>query len=69
MARAVNFTFSASSQTLVDDFKAACRKRGRKYSYVLSGAMRYYVAHPQASGWGNGESEVQKPKQKKIAEK
>lgn len=65
MARAVNLTFSVPSQTLVDDFKAACRKRGRKYSYVLAGAMRYYVAHPQASGWGNGESEVSKLKAKK----
>lgn len=55
---AVKFTFSAASQRLVDDFKAACRARGRKYSWVLSGAMRYYVAHPQANGWGTVEREV-----------
>jgi len=59
--KAVTFTMSISNQTLVSDFKRECKKRGRKMSWVIENAMRYYIAHPQANGWGNG-GEVEKKK-------
>ena len=58
MAKAVKVTFSVESQRLLDDFRAACRKRRMKYSTILSAAMRYFVAHPSASGWVNGEEVI-----------
>jgi len=58
MRRAVQYTFSVESQRLLDDFKAGCRKRRMKYSTILSAAMRYFVAHPTAGGWVNGEEVI-----------
>jgi len=62
MRRAVKFTLSISSQTLVDDFKRECKRRGRKQSWVIENAMRYYVEHPQAGGWSNGVEVIPKTK-------
>jgi len=61
MRKAVKFTVSISNQTLVSDFKIQCKKRGRKMSWVIENAMRYYNEHPQANGWGNG-GETEKKK-------
>ena len=55
------FTVTVSSRRLLDDFKSACRKRQKKYSTVVSSAMRYFVQHPHSNGWGtNGEKEEKK---------
>jgi len=62
MRKAVKFTLSISSQTLVDDFKRECKRRGRKQSWVIENAMRYYVDHPQAGGWSNGAEVIPKTK-------
>ena len=55
------FNVTVSSQRLLDDFRLACRKRGMKYSTVVSAAMRYFIQHPTANGWTNGDE----PKKKK----
>ena len=62
MRKAVKFTLSISSQTLVGDFKRECKRRGRKQSWVIENAMRYYVEHPQAGGWSNGVEVIPKTK-------
>jgi hypothetical protein len=69
MGKTVQFTVTVSSQSLLDDFKSACRKRQMKYSVVVSSAMRYFVQHPHSSGWGNGngESGVVKKQKTKAA--
>lgn len=54
MPKAVKFTFSVPSQGLISDFKRECRRRGHTYSWVLTAALRYYVTHPYANGWGTG---------------
>ena len=52
---AVRYSVSISNRSLVDKFKSECKKRGRKQSWVIENAMRYYIEHPQASGaFGNG---------------
>jgi len=67
MRKAVLFTVTISSQRLLDDFKSSCRKRQMKYSVVVSSAMRYFVQHPYAKGWGinGGEEEKKRLKRKK----
>lgn len=51
MRKSPQVNITVSSQRLWDDFRAACRRRGLKYSTVLSAAMRYYILHPTANGW------------------
>ena len=62
MRKAVKFTLSISSQSLVEDFKRECKRRGRKQSWVMENAMRYYIDHPQASEWSNGVKVIPKTK-------
>ena len=62
MRKAVLFTVTISSQRLLDDFKLACRKRQKKYSVVVSSAMRYFVQHPHSNGWGTNGGEEEKKK-------
>lgn len=62
MPKAVKLTFSVPNQTLVDDFKRECKRRGHTFSWVLSAAMRYYVTHPYANGWGSGGETATKKK-------
>ena len=58
---AVRYSVSISNRSLVDKFKSECKKRGRKQSWVIENAMRYYIDHPQASGaFGNGGDEHKK---------
>jgi hypothetical protein len=56
------FNVTVSSQRLLDDFKLACRKRGMKYSTVVSAAMRYFIEHPTANGWTGKGVEAKKKK-------
>ena len=48
---AVRYSVSISNKSLVDRFKLECKKRGRKQSWVIENAMRYYNEHPGSGGW------------------
>ena len=59
------FTVSIPNRKLVEDFRKACKSRGRSQSYVIMGAMKYFIAHPNASGnFGNGGDKELAPKAK-----
>ena len=54
---AVRYSVSISNTSLVERFKRECKRRGRKQSWVIENAMRFYIEHPSASGaFGNGEN-------------
>jgi len=70
MRRAVQFTVTISNRVLITEFKRQCKLRGRKQSWVIENAMRYYIEHPQANGWGNGvDVEKKKTPRKEIQKK
>ena len=60
---AISYTVSIESRKLLDDFKRACKGRGHSQAYVVSSAMRWFIEHPHAHGWTNGE-EAKKKKAK-----
>ena len=61
---AVRYTVSIESRRLLDAFRRECRRRGRSQAFVVSGAMRYFVEHPHANGWGGGGEEEKKKREK-----
>lgn len=65
------YTVSIPSRSFAEDFKRECKRRGHSQSYVITQAMRYFISHPYAKGWGeNGESKGgEGPKRVKSATK
>ena len=56
----ISYSVSIESKRLMDDFKRECKRRGHSQAYVISSAMKWFVEHPHAHGWTNGEEAKKK---------